>query len=344
MDPKFVAVTPEHPIKPKQIFGVPKFLDYDKDLRIHPGFHSDSNFVVTNMRGDDGREFNFLIHHNVVNPQKDPNEYPLVLSIISLTDKTNCWYTHKETVYEKGQFSVSTEKLDIRTPTSGISGSLNGELQLWGDLPDGAGRIDVTIRRTGPVLHNCATGLFSFLSDAVQVWQFSAPYLTATGTLALNGDSFKIAGDAWLDRQWNDMSEEFFAKKTKWKWMDLNLDNNYKISVWDMTVDGKNENAWCTVLTPEGAHIVADMVPLAEDESDFWESPVTKQRYATHYVVRVPSLDTELTVDVYEGLPHQEIVSPGGDDKYEAACTFVGKFMGKPASGFNYVELVGNFR
>jgi len=34
--------------------------------------------------------------------------------------------------------------------------------------------------------------------------------------------------DAWLDRQSNDLSDEFFAKKTKWKWMDLNLDNNYR--------------------------------------------------------------------------------------------------------------------
>ena len=344
MELKFIATKPEKPIKPSAVHGVPKFLDYEKDLRLHLGFHADGNFVVTNMKSDDGREFNFMIHQMVVNPEKDPKEYPLLLSIVSFTDKTNRWYTHKETVYEKGAFSISTERLDIRCPSSGISGSLDGELKLWGDLPEGAGRVEVTIRRTGPVLHNCATGSFPFLSDAVQAWQYSVPYMTAVGTLTLRGKTSKISGDAWLDRQWGDVSEDFFGKKTKWKWMDLNLDNNYKISIWDMTVDGKNENAWATVLSPEGAHIVADMVPLAEDESEFWESPVTKQRYATRYVVRIPSLDTELAVRAYEGLPHQEIVSPSGDDKYEAACTFTGKFMGKPASGFNYVELVGNFR
>ena len=307
MDLKFIAARPEKPIKPKAVFGVPKFLDYENDLRIHLGYHSDSNFVVTNMKGDDGRELNFMIHHMVVNPEKDPKEYPLLLSIISFTDKTNRWYTHKETVYQAGQFKISLERLDISCPTSGISGSLDGELHLWGDLPDGAGRVEVKIKRTGPVLHNCATGSFPFLSDAVQVWQYSAPYMRAEGTLTLNGKTSQIAGDAWLDRQWNDMSPDFFAKKTKWKWMDLNLDNNYKISIWDMTVDGKNENAWATVLTPEGAHIVADMIPLAQDESDFWESPITKQRYATRYVVRIPSLDAEIEVQTYDGLPHQEI-------------------------------------
>jgi hypothetical protein len=43
-------------------------------------------------------------------------------------------------------------------------------------------------------------------------------------------------------------------------------------------------------------------------------------------------------------LQQQEIVSPSGDDKYEANCTFSGQFMGELVSGFNYVELVGNFR
>lgn len=342
MEMKYVSKKPEHPIRPKTMLGVPKFLDPDKDLRLHLGFHTDSNFVVTNMKGDDGREFNFLIHQMVVNPEKDPSSYPLMLSIIGLTDKTNQLYLQKETVHESGNFSISTERLDISCPTSGIKGALD-KMELWGELPEGRGKIEVTITNHGPTLYNCATGSFPFLSNEVQVWQYSVPHLKATGTLTLDGKESKIAGDAWFDRQWNDMSYEFFNKLTKWKWMNLNLDNGYKISIWDMNVHGKNENAWATVLAPDGAHIVTDIVPLSEDESDFWTSPVTGQTYPMRYVVKIPNLDAEFNVQVYDGLPQQEVVSPSGDDKYEAACTFTGKFMGKPVSGFNYVELVGNF-
>jgi predicted secreted hydrolase len=343
MEMKYVGKKPEHPIKPKAILGVPKSVDHARDLCVHLGFHTDSNFVVTNMKGDDGREFNFLIHQMVVNPAKDPKSYPLMLSIISLTDKTNRWYTQKETVYEAGQFDISTERLDISCATSGIKGTLDN-MVLWGDLPEDRGRVEVAITRHGPVLDNCATGAFPFLSNEVQVWQFSVPHMKAVGTLTLDGKTSKIAGDAWFDRQWNDMSPDFFNKKTKWKWMNLNLNNNYKISIWDMTVDGKNENAWATVLAPDGTHIVADIVPLAEGESGFWTSPITDQTYATSYVVKIPGLDAEFDVKAYEGLPQQEVVSPSGDDKYEAACTFTGRFMGKSVSGFNYVELVGNFK
>jgi predicted secreted hydrolase len=339
---KYVAARPKAPIAPKTVLGVPKFVDHEKDLRIHPGYHTDSNFVVTNLKTDDGRSLQIILHQMVVNPAKDPNGYPLMLSIVSLSDRTNRWYTHRETVYKAGQFKVSTERLDISCATSAIKGSAD-TMQLWADLPDGAGRFELTLRRTGPVLDNCATGSFPFLSNEVQVWQFAFPYMAATGTLTLKGKTSRISGDAWVDRQWNDMSPDFFAKRTKWRWMNLNLSNNYKISVWDMTVDGKNENAWATVLSPQGLHMVADIVPLARDESDYWVSPSTKQKYATKYIVRIPSLDTELHVKVWEGLPQQEIVSPSGDDKYEAACTFEGRFMGQTVTGFNCLELVGNF-
>jgi predicted secreted hydrolase len=342
MEMKYVAKKPEHPIRAKKAFGVPKFIDPEKDLCLHLGFHSDSNFVVTNMKGDDGREFNFLIHQMVVNPAKDPKSYPLMLSIISMTDKTNRSYIQKETVYEAGQFNISTERMDISCATSGIKGTLDN-MDLWGELPDGKGKVEVKITRHGPVLYNCATGLFPFLSNEVDVWQFSSPHLKAVGILTMDGKKSKISGDAWFDRQWDDLSPDFFNKLTKWKWMNLNLDNGYKISIWDMTVHNKNENAWATVLAPDGTHTVADIVPLSEGESEFWTSPVTGQTYATNYVVKIPGLDAEFVVKAYDGLPGQEVVSPSGDDKYEAACTFTGKFMGKPVSGFNYVELVGNF-
>ena len=342
-DLKYVATRPDKPIKPATILGVPRFVDHESDLRVHLGLHTDSNFVVTNLKGEDGRQFQIILHQMVVNPKKDPLQYPLMLSIVSLSDRANKRYMQRETVYKSGQFRISTQRLDIGCPTSGISGSLD-QMQLWAELPDGAGKFELRLKRVGPALDNCATGFFPFLSNEVQVWQSSLPYLRAEGTLTLDGKAIRIAGDAWLDRQWNDMSADFFAKKTKWKWMNLNLSNGHKMSVWDMTVDGKNENAWTTIMSPQGTHIVADIVPLAQDEADYWISPVTKQRYATKYTVRVPALKTELHVKVWDGLPQQEIVSPSGDDKYEAACTVEGRFMGETVSGFNCVELVGNFR
>lgn len=345
MNMKYVESKPVKPVVPKTILGIPKFVDHERDLALHfdGSGTGDSNFVVTNMKGDDGREFNFMVHHMCVNPTKDPKQYPMILYIVSFTDRTNRLYFFKESQYLASEFSVSTERLDIRTPTSSISGTLD-KMLLTGDLPDGKGRIEITLERNGPVLDNCAVGSFPFHSNAVTTYQYALPYLKASGTLIIGGKTSRITGDAWLDRQWSrGTSPDFFDKKLKWSWMDLNLDNGYKISVWDEIVDGKNENAWATVLSPKGAHIVAPIVPLANGESDIWTSPATNQKYPTRYVVEIPSLDTKIFVKVYDGMPEQEIVSPSGDDKYEAACTFSGTFMGKKVRGFNYVELVGNF-
>jgi predicted secreted hydrolase len=342
MDMKYVSGKAQRPVVPKSLAGNPVAVDYNKDMALHLGLHTDSNFVAANMKSADGRQFNFLLHQMTVNPEKDPKQYPLMLSIISFTDKTNRTYSAVENLYPAGQFKASTEKMDISCATSSISGT-GDKMHMTADLPDGKGKLDINLDRFGPVLYAAGTGTFPFLNNELPCWRYALPYLKATGTLTYDGKTSAITGDAWLDRQWNDFTQDFFEKRTKWKWMDLNLDNGYRISVADILVDGKMENSCVEILSPKGALTLADMVPLEKKESDFWVSPVTKQRYPTKFVIEVPSLDIELTTKVYDGIPNQEIVSPSGDDKYEAAATFTGKFMGKKVSGFNYIELVGNF-
>jgi hypothetical protein len=54
--------------------------------------------------------------------------------------------------------------------------------------------------------------------------------------------------------------------------MDLNLSNGWRISLWDATgVEGKSD-AWVTVVDEGGKHVVADLIPLAEDACDYWLS------------------------------------------------------------------------
>jgi len=343
MTMKWVESESKITVVPKSVHGVPAYINHESDFGVHLGWQSDGQFVAANMKADDGREFGFMLHMMCVNPEKDPNAYPAMLNIISITDFTNRKYMVKEDVFMADQISYAPDKLDMKTPVSFMRGDKD-KVHCATDLPDGRGRIDVVLDRCGHILDNCALGAFPFLNDEVIAYQFSVPTMKATGTLTLDGKTAKISGDAWLDRQWGNGSSDFAQRTFKWKWMNLNLDNGYRISVWDVMVHDKKENAWATVMSPEGAHMVVDIVPFSKGESDFWTSPVTGQIYPTKFKLEIPSLDAIFNVEVRDGIYEQEIASPSGEDKYEAACVFTGKFMGKEVKGFNYLELVGSFK
>ncbi len=338
---KWIDSKCETHVVPKSVHGVPTYIDAGKDFKVHPGYSSDGQFVAANLKGDDGREFGVMLHIMCVNPEIDPNKYPVILSIITMSDFTNHKYMAKEDACMAPNISYSEERLDVTTPVSYIRGNAD-TVECGTDLPDGAGRIDLKLKCTGPVLYNCATGQFPFLNDEVLAYQYSVPTMEATGTMKLDGREYKVSGPAWLDRQWGNGSEDFVKRTFKWKWMNLQLNNGYRISVWDVVVNDKKENAWATVLSPEGAHFVVDIEPFSKGEGEFYTGK-TGQIYPTKYRIEIPQISSYFDVKVRD-LPEQEIVSAMGEDKYEAACTFTGSFMGKEVEGFNYVELVGSFR
>ncbi len=329
-------------VVPKDFKGVPTYFDAEKEFGVcHFGLMSDGQFVAANLKAEDGREFGIMLHMMCVNPQKAPDMFPAMLNIISMTDFTENTYCVKEDMFMGDQMSYSTADLDLKTPISYMRRE-GDKFYAATDLPDGKGRIELDMTRVTPYLYNCATGQFPFLNSEVLCYQYSVPGLKATGKLTLDGKEYVIEGDAWIDRQWGDGNIDFVNRTFKWYWMNLNLEDGTKISCWDVVMNDKTENCWATVLLPTGAHIVVDTVSWQEDEGDYYVG-ATGQKYPTSYVLRMPGIDSEFHVKL-RGLPEQEIVSPSGEDKYEAAMTFTGTFMGKPTKGFNYVELVGSFK
>ncbi|MGN0158937.1 MAG: lipocalin-like domain-containing protein [Brotaphodocola sp.] len=329
-------------VQAKTIKGVPTYLSADTDFGMQAGHDADSEFIAAELKGEDGREFGIMLHMMCMNTEKGENTaYPIAMSIISMTDFTNDTYCYREDSFTLPNFSQGLGEMNVTTPVSCMKGNKD-HVEAWADLPDGHGRIELVMDQNGPVLYNCSTGLFPFFDMEGKTGQFSLPYLEAKGTLTLDGKEIKVTGRAWLDRQWVDARPEFYSRNFKWKWMNLQLDNGYRISLWDVIVNGKEEHAWATILSPKGAHTVVDMVPLAEGESEFYTGK-SGQVYPTKYHVELPAIDSYFDVQV-RGLLEQEIISPMGEDKYEAACTFTGKFLGEDASGTNYVELVGSFK
>lgn len=331
-------------VKAAEICGAPSFNDTEKDLHLHLNCSGDSCFVVANVLGDDGNTYNFLIHQGALMPDGS-GSYNVMVAMVSLTDKANLQYLHKEQVFQFRDCVNATDHLEMKTPVTALYGTL-AKMTVTGELPDGRGRIEASLENKGPALNNCSTGLFPCLNNLVTYNYYGLPYLKTKGTIILDRKTVDFTGDAWLDRQWSSgsMPAVMVENKFQTKWMDLNLSNGYKVSLWDIIAHEGTENSWAAILSPDGVYIVAPMTPLAKYETDFWQSEETGSFYPTKYVVEMPGINTKINVQVYEGIPQQEAVSATGYHRYEAHSTCEGIFMGEKVSGFCCVEYVGNHK
>jgi hypothetical protein len=96
------------------------------------------------------------------------------------------------------------------------------------------------------------------------------------------------------------------------------------------------------VLHRDGSQSVVSVDPLAPGVTHFQISPTTGQRYAGKWIVKIPSLNTTLTVTATPTL--QEIQAGPSRGINEGASTVTGIYQGKPIIGKAYVEQLGTWK
>ena len=125
----------------------------------------------------------------------------------------------------------------------------------------------------------------------------------------------------------------------KWVWFGISLDDGTRISLWDL-IEADRRHPFATVLHPTGAHEVIAVEPTVELASKLWTSPATGRVYPTRRDVRMPQIDSRLTID--PDVIAQEFVSPDETGhKYEGASAFTGTLRGRQVNGYATIELVG---
>ncbi|WP_053204256.1 lipocalin-like domain-containing protein [Jiangella muralis] len=254
----------------------------------------------------------------------------------AITDETAG--THRGLVerYEPGEATFSTDVLDVRTPAATLAGPMD-DMRLAASLP--GARIELTLRHAGPALYPGGTGLIPF-ADGFSYY-YSLPSLATRGTLTVDGHPHRVRGTSWLDRQWGTWH---WASIQRWTWMAVHLDNGDRLNVWNLIQDG-DDQAYATIVDPDGHHTVASIVPLADHARDFWTSPLTGQTYPTRWRVEIPGRDTRLDIRSLVTEQELDVYYPGQPrGLYEADCAVTGSYAGRRMTGRAYVELYGDWK
>ncbi|GAA4736339.1 lipocalin family protein [Phytohabitans rumicis] len=308
--------------------GIPAVVDPAVDLGSQtpgPEITWSDSIYFTSMVKAGRQEFGVLAHALAA-----PNAQGLAgIYALSVTDKTNGWYKSHSTTLTAEQFHWSRGKLDITLPELTWTGD-NTRMTVKATAPWGS--LDAQFEVTGPVMNYAGTGLFKLVD--VQNYEFAFPAMRTSGTLVIEGRKHAITGTAWLDRQWGPLPQAF----QRWTWMNLDLPGGDKVAIWDAVGTG-TENAWATVLHPDGSYDLAAVEPLANHAAEPWTSPTTGAKYPTRWRITIPSLHARLDVKV-TGTPEQELVLVAGS-RLEATAAFTGTYNGRNVRGENYVEMIG---
>jgi predicted secreted hydrolase len=298
----------------------PTFVHLPADQAAHSGFAEEWWYTVGHISAH-GHQYGYEVQLTA--------EGLVELAITDIT--AGKYYTH-QLAFPAGQFSVSSTELDVQFPDASLTGPMNA-MHLTATLPQGS--LSLNLDAVGPVLYDNGTGLFPFLGGSS--YYYSLPDVRTTGTLTLNGQTSQVTGKSWLDRQWGNWD---WSQLDKWTWMSIQLGNGDSLDLWDL-FDKQGEGHWATVLRPDGSESVVSVDPLAKDATDFQTSPTTGQTYAGKWTVRIPSLNTTLTVTASPVLQEVQAGVPFTPGINEAASTVTGVSGGRPVSGQAYVEQFG---
>jgi predicted secreted hydrolase len=310
--------------------GVGPLVDAVKDLPIKRDYSVNSWFVTGHFTAE-GHAISCLYHVMVM---ATPDGQRVIQSVASITDETTGWYSAGDIVLPYKGEGETADGIDYRLP--------NGEMQITpGAIHAKAmlknGSLDLQMTPTSPTLYNGGTGIFPLLGMTIH--EYSVPAMKATGSITMDGKTYKIDGNGWFDRQWQNDAPAG-SPEMRWSWMGLRLDNGDSISLWSAfdSAIGK-ERAWATVLHKDGSQTVAAVEPSL-GATDKWTSKESGNTYPTRWSVTIPALNIRLAVT--PAPRRQEIISVVPFlTKYEGAATASGSAGGKPIKGYGYVELVG---
>ncbi|MFZ6045654.1 lipocalin-like domain-containing protein [Pseudomonas sp. CR3202] len=230
-----------------------------------------------------------------------------------------------------GQAGVETSPFkawidDWQFGSRAAAGAGLADLELRADSGAFGYRLHLTSQK--PLVLHGEQGFSRKSGQGQASYYYSQPFFRAGGTLRLEGKTYPVEGQAWLDREWS--SQPLAPDQRGWDWFSLHLDSGEKLMLFQLRhADGKHYRAG-TWISADG-HARA----LGSDEivmTALQQSRVAGRELPTRWSLRIPSQGFDITSQ-----PVQE--NAWMDTRYpywEGPIRFSGSH-----SGVGYLELTG---
>jgi predicted secreted hydrolase len=161
--------------------------------------------------------------------------------------------------------------------------------------------------------------------------------LPTTGTIRVDGVSYAVSGDAWLDREWS--TSALGADQVGWDWFALQLDDGSELMFYQLRRrDGTADPASKGVLVAgDGERTDVRAADVVLETTRTWRSPRTAADYPAGWRLAVPA--AAVALEITPLLADQEL--PTTVVYWEGAVRVQGTIAGRDVRGYGYVELTG---
>jgi len=330
---------------------------FPEDHGPHPGFRSEWWYLTGNLDGERGRRFGFeLTFFRFAlrpEPPSNPNRpsgsnwqtHQVYIAHFAVTDVKNEQF-HVAQRFSRGAlglagaqatpFKVWLEDWSIKeNQNNGVVAATTEDWELTAS--DDNFSLHLNLIADKPPVLNGSHGLSQ--KSATQgnaSYYYSISRLRSEGILHIAGETHRVSGMSWLDREWS--SSALADDQQGWDWFALQLSDGsdlmfYNIRKNDGSQDEHSAGTWINK-DGEPRHLSRDDLEIMVTGE--WESP-EGGTYPSRWHIRLPEFGLEITVTPI--IDQQELFTTVR--YWEGAVDVTGQRNHLPIEGRGYVELTG---
>jgi predicted secreted hydrolase len=274
-------------------------MHFPRDYGAHPDLRTEWWYITghASSHGSEGREFGFQLtffRTRVDATQAMQSKFSaqqLIFAHAAVTDVQGKKLWHDQRIARAG-FGVafaSTQDTQLKLNDWTLQRGTAEPSRYNASLPSKDFALQLQMNETQPLILQGQNGLSRKGPEVRQAsYYYSHPQLNTSGKITLQGQTFDVAGKAWLDHEW---SEELLHPDAQgWDWIGMNLDDGSALTVFQLRTNSG-------VAVWDGGSFRSskgELTVFKRGEVNFkplrhWTSPLTQASYPVEWEVRTPT-------------------------------------------------------
>lgn len=331
----------------------PRTFQFPQDHGPHPAYQTEWWYYTGNLTatdagdaGPDERHFGFHLtfFRNGLTPadparQSDWATTEFYMAHLALTDVAGGEFYHFERFSRSAAGLAGASANPFRVFVEDWSASSTSPAALPMQLRAAAGEIalNLSLESAKPPVLQGEQGLSQKGATVGNAsYYYSLTRMPTSGTVRVQGQTYRVQGLSWMDREFSTSGLEAGAEG--WDWFSLQLDNQYELMVYVIRNEDRAQAVFFgTLVAPDGSATRLAAADLTLETRATWRSPHTGAVYPARWRLSIPSQRLELEITPH--MADQEMLTTV--TYWEGAVRIDGSHQGQPVEGNGYVELTG---